>query len=525
MVNLFELLSKYPNITDIPEGDLKILGYQIEIKDGVASLLKESEYKRQQEKEPIKASFWELEMEVNLWKLNLVRNGIIFQKLYELVQKFGGENMYTSVFNEIQKELIKKYGYLKDTYLDTILENSSHSYIDEIYALYIDFLNNLSSDCLISEGYFLSNENELFNEIQENLKNIYTKYLQFQAKIQDKEEISKIIKVNLEKIIDKDDFNYYTANFNLENLEVDLKFLKGKEKISLKKFHYLHYAINWYLTEKWFIEVVKNISWVTNIDELREKLKKSVNLLPWFAESKNMSELIKQEKNIEKKKELSKEFSKKKEEFEKQRNIMNSIISFLSYENMIMAYTKKILDVAWKLFKVSQDKDIYEKIYLNWEFDAELDKDPWQVSWDCTQWNSLPFWKMKWLSNIKVLDNSKEHIWNIYLYEAEYEWKKIWHLDAIQIPGNYNWDIVIKDLFELLSTNAKKNWISKIVMSEINSHISNYDYIQNAVIKFHKENDGWWIEWDFIKEHFYTGHMQLQSKDDDAFFVIWEGHS
>lgn len=125
--------------------------------------------------------------------------------------------------------------------------------------------------------------------------------------------------------------------------------------------------------------------------------------------------------------------------------------------------------------------------------DPEFDRDPGVISGDCTEGKPLPFSDSRFLLyNVKVFDGEQQHIGNIYLYETsllkggEKEQGAVWHLEAIQIPANIDWTQAIESLVKNLSKAARKKNISYISVSRTAEHISNYNYIANAVLDFVK---------------------------------------
>lgn len=75
----------------------------------------------------------------------------------------------------------------------------------------------------------------------------------------------------------------------------------------------------------------------------------------------------------------------------------------------------------------------------------------------------------------------------MYLLETtNYDDQKVWHLDAIQVPlANINARVLVQTLIEQLGQQAQANDITAITVNgDVKEHISNYDYIQDAVMGF-----------------------------------------
>lgn len=513
MANMLELLNQYGNVENIPESELEINGFKRVIKDGVARLLSQKDFQNEAKNEIAMEPFWVIEFYVYAGKLKLIRNKLILHR----IKKNISSDLYPKHFNSVQNDFIGQFGYLKYSYLDFTQDDWIDYFFqveNEIYA----YLNALSPEGNFSE---LIHKPELFfNDIQADLEKNFTQFQKLKSKVLDSDILTTRLENNLMSDIDVKDFQDYIEVFETIGSEKDFHQNLQHEKLSW--FDYLMYVLNLFLRQKWLHLVAEKIAGISTRNELKNALKNSVNVLPEFDQFTKLSSQIKQEKDIEKKKILSQEFSKVKALLNEQKDILLSLIEFLSYENMILENIKKYIDTISELFKVSQKEDLTESIFLDGRINEKMDKNPWEVSGDCTDGEPLPFWKLKWLSNVKVLNEEKMHIGNIYLYEAQQNGQKIRHLDAIQIPSHYDWELAISKLFEILWTQAKAKWISRIIVSKTPEHISNYDYIQHAVLKYHKEK-AWKLCWGgFIKSHFYNGYKQLQSLEDDAFLVMWE---
>ena len=166
------------------------------------------------------------------------------------------------------------------------------------------------------------------------------------------------------------------------------------------------------------------------------------------------------------------------------KKIINGAIEFLTPENSFINWASKEFKEIDKL--ISHKKDYSEILTLSGVFDKEADADPGKISGDCTQGKPLPFYDPN-LHNVKVY-LGKKHLGNIYLFETTVmqSEEKVWHLDAIQIPYYADWGKSIGNLVESLAGEARKNGIDKITVNKKNHDISNYDYISEAVIKYHE---------------------------------------
>jgi hypothetical protein len=125
------------------------------------------------------------------------------------------------------------------------------------------------------------------------------------------------------------------------------------------------------------------------------------------------------------------------------------------------------------------------KVALDSRYDAEKDRDTGAISGDCTAGDPLPFDKDVGAHNIKVaLDGV--HRGTIYLLATtDQQGVPTWHLDAIQIPANaIDWDAFADMLIGVLSPAALAAGVEQITINTSQHHVSNYDYIAKAFMRY-----------------------------------------
>lgn len=116
------------------------------------------------------------------------------------------------------------------------------------------------------------------------------------------------------------------------------------------------------------------------------------------------------------------------------------------------------------------------------DVDDQLDSDPGVISGDCTAGYPLPFLSPNSLYNVKVFRESL-HIGNIYLLQIVDKVTHkpyVWHLDAIQIPLNTDWEVAAPVIIEAMKQKATAKGVEHITINGEERHISNYDYIAEA---------------------------------------------
>ncbi|OGZ83644.1 MAG: hypothetical protein A2599_01570 [Candidatus Staskawiczbacteria bacterium RIFOXYD1_FULL_39_28] len=223
--------------------------------------------------------------------------------------------------------------------------------------------------------------------------------------------------------------------------------------------------------------------------------------------------------SVEKKKELSGRLKELREQREEKSKILSGIREYYGLpKTAAEGFSRVIKEAQAKLTKGSNEKE--EEFSLDARPNKKLDKNPGRVSGDCTEDSPLPFHKTDIpLYNVKVL-REKNHIGNVYLLETESEdGQPVWHLDAIQIPVNLKWSEFIDDFFASLGGAASKKKVSGITVSVNENHVSNYDYIREAVGKHCKKIKA---KNKRIKipnfDHLGEGYSRLQS-DGEVFFI------
>ncbi|MGD0577183.1 MAG: hypothetical protein ABSA74_03860, partial [Candidatus Staskawiczbacteria bacterium] len=193
---------------------------------------------------------------------------------------------------------------------------------------------------------------------------------------------------------------------------------------------------------------------------------------------------------IEEKREISKRVKILREEREAKLKLLAGMKQFYNIPETIAQNMSRIAKEAEKkLIRGSSGQE--EKFTLDARPDKLLDANPGLVSGDCTEGKPLPFNKPELpLYNVKVFrggNGKNKHVGNIYLAETDTaDNKPVWHLDAIQIPVNVKWNDFLKNIFESLIKAAQKKGVSAITVSRDDRHISNYDYVRDAVLEYCK---------------------------------------
>lgn len=520
--SIMDLMSEYGSLSDIPPDILETNGLIRITQNGATRILQKTSFESENIQQ-IPPPFDRISFETCKSDMQLVRSADIIRRIHRYMNDYfheyiDGGDISENVFDDIQCDFFQYNGTLQRMFTS----------IGWLWGdWYTEYINNLVESyiqTLMPEDYsdlsdFISTDwaPVLFDSIQLHFQEHYDAFLKLRWQLQDRDMLVEKINENLYSVI---------SNDNLKELEYEENTYFSSEEIEsgiATWFLLLVRTLVTFLQSYRFDAVITTIKNAKNREELQKLLLLSVDKLPSFIEFKTIKEEMKQQKTQEWKKKLSKTLATKKDTFEKDKWVLISMAELAWYDDILLKKSKKLIDEIGSIFVVNQWNDTYSTIVLDGNPHPELDTNPGAVSWDCTNGRPLPFLSMNWLSNIKVYTGLWEHIWNIYLLETMAHWEKIWHIDAIQIPKNYNWNDAIPELLENLWRAAAIKWISKIVTSSQSSHISNYDYISDAVKKYHTSL--WWktIGGWFLRQHNFSGesYSQLQSIGDSSFFILW----
>ncbi|MEO8065747.1 MAG: hypothetical protein ABI643_02735 [Candidatus Doudnabacteria bacterium] len=255
--------------------------------------------------------------------------------------------------------------------------------------------------------------------------------------------------------------------------------IDNEEKL---KIHFL----GLFLVKKGFVHLGEQISVCKTYDEASELAGKiSGRQFPHFQEKKDIETQMSEAVTIEDKKALSKRKKEMDIQSRKENLFISELKQFLTAYNVVAAYFDKYLsEIEQASFRILITRDNKQEFYLDPTPNAELDRDPGQISGDCTEGKPLPFAdSLIPVYNVKVFESKQKHIGNIYLLITDTDaGEKAWHLDAIQIPATIHWESATEQLFQYLGEKAKEKGIKYITVNTEENLISNYDYIGKAVM-------------------------------------------
>jgi len=209
--------------------------------------------------------------------------------------------------------------------------------------------------------------------------------------------------------------------------------------------------------------------------------------LPSFEKAKELKKKI-SGAPIEEKKILSQELKQLKEREKSERQLLEGALHFFTPEKIFAERVNKDIKSIQDMLSYKGEGE--ETLYLDGKPHRALDENPGKVSGDCTEDMPLPFYDKR-VHNVKVFKENDDHIGNIYLFETKARgYKKVWHLDAVQIPQQADWDKTVEALVDTIATAAEEKNVDGITVNKEGHLISNYDYIDEAAIRYHQHHGG-----------------------------------
>lgn len=210
---------------------------------------------------------------------------------------------------------------------------------------------------------------------------------------------------------------------------------------------------------------------------------------PYYSKLGEINKKIKQTQTKEKKIALSGEKKIAEQEKQQQIRLIEGLAQYVTqYELVRRYYEKAFTKIVESIVRVKKGGSNTVVYYLDATPDPEYDNDPGRISGDCTEGKPLPFADPNTpVYNVKVLNEEKRHVGNIYLLETRTsgsQEEKVWHLEAIQIPGLIDWKKSLPYFVEKIAAEALKKDVKHLTVNFEKELISNYDYIQDAVFEY-----------------------------------------
>ncbi len=193
--------------------------------------------------------------------------------------------------------------------------------------------------------------------------------------------------------------------------------------------------------------------------------------------------------SLEEKRSQSDRLKRLKKSVEKQRHIILGMANFFLPDILEVNFFHALIKKIQNILIASKTTDETGDFYLDSTPNDELDKDPGVISGDCTAGRPLPFGNPDIpVYNVKIYDAERKHIGNIYLLvTTDNNDNLYWHLEAIQIPEDIDWNTSAGAFIDRIAEEAQKQNIQGITINAEDGTISNYDFIESAMRKLHQE--------------------------------------
>jgi len=387
---------------------------------------------------------------------------------------YGQNNPATFLYNillgdkDVSKKILKKFG---------IDEKVNAERLYQLIVEDVFFNHGICVLAIESSGIRLLQDeweesSDLIYQDQEGVisskksEDIYDKYERLRGRLSDPDFYTEKFEENLYRIHKDDEFDY---EFLLPHPMSTFEISKYIFSCVLERYGDLKYLVE----ELESAESHKDI--LRKLPDVVVKTEEEIRL---FSEMKTAS--------VKEKIENSKRLKELKEQREEKLKIINGIRQYYNMPETTACVFNGVIKKFQEQFLRKNSEDIDMEFTLDCRPDPILDKDPGKISGDCTEGKPLPFERSDIpIYNIKVFRQGNEHIGNIYLFLTNIkDGESVWHIDAIQVPASIDWDEFISNLFTSILAEAKKKEVYGITVSCREEHISNYDYIQDAVIKY-----------------------------------------
>jgi hypothetical protein len=508
---LMQLINKF-GMHNIPDEELESLGYCRNSEGQIirGDVLKEREEKTAEEQESPEERDERLEQKFKerpfgRLDIRLTQEKIAFRKLTEeqvdKIHALINEKLETN--NEIEKAIIPEqtaYWVFKNELERYISDRKLRRYSPDLKKRVVEILAPENAAEVFVHRPFLDDYdvydlsdyddvNDIFVTNTAKSRDLYFRLEQAKGGADDQQEMRKDHIENLQtyKLITSIDCSYFEDDRESEKFEAFMNNQFGlgwdsTEEQFITKFYQKYFET--YFQDSAY-DWVKSVS---TIAELQDALLSfNVIELP-SVQRREFLKKVMSSATVEEKRAMSLELREISEKSKKETAIIQGACQAIAPYQFITNYQKKKIKVIQDMLRKKGEEEEQADYYLDGEHDETLDRNPGAVSGDCTNGRPLPFDDPDIpVYNVKVFDSDKRHIGNIYLLYSKSGERKVWHLEAIQVPGAISWRESFAIIIEAIAKEAKKKGISMITVNEESHHISNFDYISEAVINYHKK--------------------------------------
>ncbi len=300
---------------------------------------------------------------------------------------------------------------------------------------------------------------------------------------------------------------------------------KKKDQQPLTVFDVCRYAISSVAVDKNLVTIAEAISDTKTSGEMLSIVRQNCEQLiaTQVAEEKRIKTLIGNANSDDEKLSLNRTYSGELAAIAEQKKVITQfqtgLRAFFALPDAFAREMDRRIDALQELLIAGTKKPGRPlKVQLDARPDSVRDKNPGEISGDCTDGYPLPFAEKRHnLHNVKVFVEGK-HRGNIYLLvTTDSEENIVWHLEAIQIPDkSLDWNKAYDSLMNALITEAEKKGVRAITCNSVSQTISNYSYISDVVQSHLLLDDKIVIKIPYIESDKRYSQLQTQETADST---------
>lgn len=520
MADLFTLLDQYGGMGDIPEADLAAIGMARVERDGGVEILPVSKLEKQVEEETRRVGGFSGKAIFGVLPASVPLNDIDFSYIsQDRVNRFVHlRRVFFDGKYDKRERTYDTYNFMYNSPLD-FFENSLEYLIDfrenlkgfmqnglgfnqyEVHSIIEGISDSLGwydpffelqkyeeveTKCSFVTGVSSELTKNVIKEAYDSLENSRSKVLDSPLF---RKAFDEVLKDKSENLVWKEDLKERCYDYK-ENREIPLSPIASRildERLSLADV--LLEVLPAYLADKGLDDIAQGARDCESIDSLRQYLgnvRKSD--LPGFTLQKILGKQMKG-KTVEEKRAISTQLKEAKADLKIQQGLIEAMKDYISMYEVVGSNVANYFRKMQECISSSSAAEMVS-LYLDGRANVQEDKDPGKLVGDCTEGKPLPFY-MPTVHNVKVRPEADaEAIGSVYLFETKnYEdGRKVWHLDAIQIPKRGNWEAGTQAILDSIVPEAIEAGVEYITVNDDWNLISNFDYVGEGVISYHNKS-------------------------------------
>ena len=536
--NLTSLLAKYLRADLIPNAELNAIGYTRTV-DGTIS--KTEAIAIRQQADAVKAEKNRIALEKKITSAPFAEIPVCLKSAHSY-RRIDNRTEFKALDKRLQN--IFDFDSLRIQYIEVL--SATDPDIDQLFNIFLDLSEQHSiiefTNWFVDPACYMFGDDVLSREEGQRISDLYWRntgidQLAFLTSMQSQEIFMALERLK-SRLNDADEIERKKNEYKIETLESRAKIEHIDEEVLVNTSRFLGIELNHdTLMIECMVRVVQllareqlpslinqNLDAIKDPVRLQAKLRALEKDMSWSEEFNRWQALKSSLKSasIEQKRAQSMELQSLRKAVDSQQCMLRGLAKLLDlYSVFAHALNQEINKVQRHLVRSAKDQEIDAEFFLDGRPNEVLDKDPGEMSGDCTKGKPLPFAESDIpLYNIKILDNQRNHVGNAYLLVAHsLAGKKVWYLDATQIPGNLDWAQSATLFRDALADAAKQKGIDFITINKGSQHVSNYDYVADALLQLTQEFGGATIT---IEKPSVDTRQYSDFQGDDEVLVIWK---